>query len=61
MLKFFKFLSISIMMVGCATRDYTMLTKQVADYGLQKIQDKKTNVTCYVYRDADTSSLSCVK
>lgn len=60
MLKFFKILSISIMLVSCATRDYQVMTKQVADYGLQKIEDKKTKVICYIYRDADSPSLSCV-
>lgn len=47
-------------LIGCATRDYTQLTDQVGEYGVQKIKDKKENVVCYVYRDGDNSSLSCV-
>lgn len=62
MLKYFKFLPISILMVGCSTpRDYRQMTGQVAEYGVQSIQDKDKGVTCYVYRDGDWSSLSCVK
>jgi hypothetical protein len=52
----------AVILGGCATkRDYTQLTDQVAEYGVQKIEDKKTGNICYVYRDGDWSSLSCVK
>jgi uncharacterized membrane protein YjgN (DUF898 family) len=46
---------------GCATREYTQLTKQVADYGIQRFEDKEKNVTCYVYRDSDSNSMTCLK
>ena len=46
---------------GCATREYTMLSKQVADYGIQRFEDKDKNVVCYVYRDADNGAMSCLK
>jgi hypothetical protein len=46
---------------GCSTRDYTMLTKQVADYGIQRFEDKEKNVVCYVYRDSDSNSMTCLK
>jgi uncharacterized membrane protein YjgN (DUF898 family) len=46
---------------GCATREYTMLTKQVADYGIQRFEDKEKNVICYVYRDDDSNSMTCLK
>jgi uncharacterized membrane protein YjgN (DUF898 family) len=46
---------------GCATREYTMLTKQVADYGIQRFEDKEKNVVCYVYRDNDSNSMTCLK
>lgn len=46
---------------GCATREYTMLTKQVADYGIQRYEDKEKNVICYVYRDNDSNSMTCLK
>jgi hypothetical protein len=46
---------------GCATREYTMLTKQVGDYGIQRFDDKDKNVVCYVYRDSDNGAMSCVK
>lgn len=46
---------------GCATRDYTMLTKQVGDYGIQRFEDKAKNVICYVYRDSDNGAMSCLK
>ena len=48
-------------LTGCATRDYTMLTKQVADYGIQRYEDKEKNVVCYVYRDSDSNSMTCLK
>lgn len=53
---------IMFIMLGCSTpRDYTQMTDQVAEYGVQYIEDKKNGNICYVYRDGDWSSLSCVK
>lgn len=47
--------------VACTTpRDYVQLTDQVGEYGLQVISDSPHGVRCYVYRDGDNSSLSCV-
>lgn len=46
-------------LTGCAsTRDYTQVTKQVAEYGIQSIKVGKA--TCFVYRDDDGSSMSCI-
>ena len=50
-----------ISLSGCATREYTMLTKQVGEYGIQRFEDKDKNVVCYVYRDADNGAMSCLK
>lgn len=46
---------------SCASRDYVMLTEQVADNGLQRIEDKKNGVVCYIYRDSDGNSMNCFK
>lgn len=46
---------------GCAGhREYRQLTDQVGEYGVQAIEDKRNPVICYVYRDGDNSSLSCL-
>lgn len=46
---------------GCSTpREYNQLTGQVAEYGVQSIEDKKNGNICYVYRDGDWSALSCL-
>lgn len=62
MLKYFMILPISLITVNCSTtRDYKQLTEQVADYGLQRLDDKSKGVSCYVYRDRDNSIMSCIK
>lgn len=44
---------------SCASRDYVIVTEQVADNGLQRIEDKKNSVVCYIYRDNDGNSMQC--
>lgn len=46
---------------GCAPREYKTLTEQVANYGIQRFEDKDRGVICYVYRDADGNSMWCTK
>jgi hypothetical protein len=49
------------MSLGCSTtRDYTTLTKQIGDYGLESYTDKNTGNICYVYSDKDNIAMSCV-
>lgn len=57
-----KLLSLVVLLTGCAsTRDYSLISKQVADYGIQRYEDKQKNVVCYIYRDKDSPALSCLK
>lgn len=56
-----KYIMLALVLSGCATRDYKQISDQVAEYGLQSYEDKKHSVVCYMYRDGDFSSLSCVK
>ena len=51
----------AVVMTGCASSPYSRLTDKVVDNGLSKFEDKKSEVNCYVYRDSDGSSISCVK
>lgn len=50
-----------VFLTGCASNPYSRLTDKVVDNGLSKFEDKKGDVNCYVYRDSDGSSISCVK
>jgi hypothetical protein len=51
-----------ISLSACSTlNDFRKVTHQEAEVGVQVIEDKKTNVLCYVYRDSDVGSMSCVK
>lgn len=53
---------IALIVSGCASRSpYVTITEYAVDQGLYKIKDKKNNTVCYIYRDEDNSSLSCVK
>lgn len=53
---------ITLVVIGCSTpREYTTLTKQIGEYGLESFTDKKTGNVCYVYSDKDNISMSCVK
>lgn len=57
-----KLLTMLLFLTGCTTtRDYHMLSKQVAEYGIQRYEDKQKNVVCYVYRDDDSPAISCLK
>lgn len=54
-------ITLILVSTACTTpRDYVQLTDQVGEYGLQVIPDSPHGVRCYVYRDGDNSSLSCV-
>lgn len=45
--------------VACASpRDYRQETEQVANYGVSTWTNGL--VTCFVYRDADSNSMSCL-
>jgi len=45
-------------LVACSsTRDYTLETKQVAEYGINLYEHPRA--TCLIYRDKDTSTMSC--
>lgn len=56
------FIVSSLIISGCAgKRDYAMLTEQVAEYGVQRFEDDKNNVTCYIYRDKDSNSMTCLE
>lgn len=57
-----KLLTMLLFLTACSTpRDYNTLSKQVAEYGIQRYEDKQKNVVCYVYRDDDSPALSCLK
>lgn len=56
-----KSLFLALLLTGCASpRDYTQLTKQVGEYGIQRFEDKPKNVTCWLYRDDDGSVMACL-
>ena len=44
-----------------STRDYQVMTDQIVDNGVQHLKDKDRGVSCYVYKDSDGVSMSCVK
>jgi hypothetical protein len=54
-------LAIAPVLVSCDKRQYLMLTEQVGNYGIQRFEDKEKNVFCYVYRDSDGNSMTCLK
>lgn len=50
-------------LIGCSsTRDYDLMTDQiVGKNGVHHLKDKDRGVSCYVYKDGDGVSMSCVK
>lgn len=54
-----KYLFLALALTGCSTADYKQLSTQVGENGLQSYEDKAA--VCYIYRDSDTSALSCIK
>lgn len=53
-------LIIAALIGGCASRDYVELTSQVGNGGLERFDDKKKDVSCYIYRDHDGSLMQCM-
>ena len=45
------------LVAGCAPSKYLHVTDEVVSYGFSKYENQ--DVTCYVYRDADSNSMSC--
>jgi hypothetical protein len=56
-----KIIFIAVILTGCTTNPYAHLTEVVADNGISRFEDKRFDVNCYIYRDSDGSSISCVK
>lgn len=57
-----KLFILSILLFGCASeRDYSVVTEQVVNIGMEKIVDKSTGVVCFIYKDSDGVSNSCLK
>lgn len=46
---------------GCATSPWSRMTDRVVDNGLSRFDDRGRDTTCYVYRDSDGSSISCIR
>ena len=45
---------------ACAhEREMKLLNREVAEYGINRFENRE--IVCFVYRDADTSSMQCFK
>jgi len=48
-----------VFLAGCSTGSYKTITSEVAENGLQVYEGKTDK--CYIYRDSDGSTMSCLK
>ena len=55
-----KYLLLSLILCGCATeRAYHEITPRIVDYGFNTIEIPNKHVTCYIYKDSDTTLMDC--
>lgn len=49
-----------LMLAGCSTTQIVKIDG-TAENGLSRFEDKKTDVVCYIYQNADGNALSCLR
>jgi hypothetical protein len=54
-------MAFALALTGCATSPWSRMTDRVVDNGLSRFDDRNRDTTCYVYRDSDGSSISCIR